>query len=480
MAVENPLDAFLKPQSVAVIGATERPGAWGSFIMEGLLSRNYPGRIYPVNRNAEQVYGIPAYKDIMEVNGPIDLAVLTIPAKFAEEAIDLCGRKGVKGVTIITADFGEAYAGGKEKEKALVYLARRYGMRLLGPNISGTFNLHAEFNASGGPGRLVQPTGLAAICQGGYAFYDILAAGANRNMGVGKFIHTGNETDLTVTDFLEHFGPDPEVKGILMYLETIRDGRRFIETARKVSRVKPVVVYKAGRTPGSARAALSHTGALSGVKEIYNGLLHQAGLVISPTMELLLPLSHALVERPPLKGPRVAIVTMGGSWGVSLSDALEEAGLEVVELSAKVQKKLRDMGMPRWASTRNPVDIGASGLFFERDTLVGLGREVLASGEVDGLILHGVGRPGLVPPDANKKRKMFLEINKQVIRDYAALEKELELPVLVGSHFSPWESQEVWDLNQEGLRVYQRLNDLAQILSLMDKFWKRRLGNQEG
>jgi len=476
MAVENPLDAFLKPQAVAVIGATERPGAWGSFIMEGLLSRNYPGRIYPINRNAEQVYGIPAYKDIMDVNGPIDLAVLTIPEKFAAEAIELCGRKGVKGVTIITADFGEAYAEGKKKEKALVDLARRYGMRILGPNISGTFNLHAEFNASGGPGRFVQPTDLAAICQGGYAFYEMLAAAASRRMGVGKFIHTGNESDLTVTDFLEHFGPDSEVKGIMMYLETIRDGRRFLATARQVSQVKPVVVYKAGRTPGSARAALSHTGALSGVKEIYNGLLQQAGLVISPTMELLLPLSHALIERPPLRGRRVAIVTMGGSWGVSLSDALEEAGLEVVELSAKVQKKLRDMGMPRRASTRNPVDIGASGLFFEKDTLVGLGREVLASGEVDSLILHGVGRPGLVHQEDTEERKMFLEINKQVIREYTALEKELERPVLVGSHFTPWESQEVWDLNQEGLRIYQRLNELAQILTLMHKYWTRRLG----
>jgi len=477
MAVENPLDAFLKPQSVAVIGATERPGAWGSFIMEGLLSRNYPGRIYPINRNAGQVYGIPAYKDILDVNGAIDLAVLTIPAKFAEEAIDLCGRKGVRGVTIITADFGEAYAGGKEKEKTLVQLARRYGMRLLGPNISGTFNLHAEFNASGGPGRFVQPTGLAAICQGGYAFYEMLAAASNRRMGVGKFIHTGNEADLTVTDFLEHFGPDPEVEGIMMYLETIRDGRRFLETARQVSRVKPVVVYKAGRTPGSARAALSHTGALSGVKEIYNGLLLQAGLTISPTMELLLPLSHALIERPPLRGPRVAIVTMGGSWGVSLSDALEEAGLEVVELSAPLQKTLRDMGMPRRASTRNPVDIGASGLFFEKDTLVGFGREVLASGEVDALILHGVGRPGLVPPEATEERKMFLEINKQVIKDYAALETEMGRPVLIGSHFTPWESQEVHDLNQEGFRIYQRLSELAQILTLMHNYWRRRLGD---
>jgi acyl-CoA synthetase (NDP forming) len=262
-----------------------------------------------------------------------------------EKAVEACGQKQIKGLTIITAGFGETSQSGKDREKALVRLARSFGMRLLGPNVSGTFNLHAGFIASSSPAEHLVSTPLAAVCQGGYAFNDLLASGFSRGMGVGKFIHTGNECDLTATDFLEHFGQDPDVRAIVMYIEAIRDGRRFSQVARDVSMAKPVVVYKGGRTPGAARAAQSHTGALAGTREIYQSLFHQAGVVISPSMELLLPLGHALIERPPVRGRRIAIMTMGGSWGVALSDSLEEEGLIVPELSSKVQQSLRSLGM---------------------------------------------------------------------------------------------------------------------------------------
>ncbi len=478
MAVKNDLDIFLNPKSVAVIGATERPGSWGSFIMQGLLSRPYHGKIYPINHHAGQIYGIPTFRDVAEVNEPIDLAVLTIPEHSVEKAVEACGRKGIKGLTIITAGFGETSQSGKDRERALVRLARSFGMRLLGPNVSGTFNLHAGFNASSSPAEHLLANPLAAVCQGGFAFYDLLASGFSRGMSVGKFIHTGNECDLTATDFLEHFGNDPDVQAILMYLETIRDGRRFSQVAPAVSKKKPVVVYKAGRTPGAARAAQSHTGALAGKKDMYQGLLRQAGIIISPSMELLLSLGHALIERPLMRGRRVAIVTMGGSWGVALSDSLEEEGLVVPELGSKVQQSLRSLGMPPRASTRNPVDIGASGLFFETDTLIALGREILSSGEVDALILHGMGRAGMLGKDAPTKLKLFLDINKRVIQGFVDLERETGLPVLIGSIFTPWESQIVYDLNERGIRIYNRLDEIAQLLSLMHEYWKsKQLGS---
>jgi acyl-CoA synthetase (NDP forming) len=473
METKSDLDVFLNPRSVAVIGATERPGSWGSFIMRGLLSRKYSGKIYPVNSNAHQVYGIAAYRDVEEIEEPIDLAIITIPEHSIEKAIRDCGQKQIKGVTIITAGFGEALESGKDRETALARLARSYGMRILGPNVSGTFNLHAEFNGSASPAEHLFRTNLAAICQGGYAFYDLLASGFSRGMGVGKFIHTGNECDLTSTDFLELFGSDPEVHAVLMYLEAIRDGRRFIEIARRIGKTKPIVVYKAGRTPGASRAARSHTGALSGTKEVYQGALHQAGIIIAPTMEILLPLGHALIERPPMKGRNVVIITMGGSWGVALTDSLEEQGLRVPELSLKLQESLRSLGMPSRASTRNPVDIGASGLFFEVDILVALGREILSSGEADALILHGLDRPGRIGKGTPSQVQLFLDINKQVIRQFSALERETGLPVLIGSHYAPWQSQVVYDLNEEGIRIYNRLDEISQLLSLMHDYWRK-------
>lgn len=472
MESDKDLNVFLNPRSVAIIGATERPGSWGSFIMNGLLSREYRGKIFPINRYADRVYDIPAFKDISHINEPVDLAVFCIPQQFVETEIKACAQKHVRGITIITAGFGESSKEGQQKQQNLARLARSLGMRILGPNVSGTFNLHAGFNASSIIGAKLMTTPLAGVCQGGYALYNILSSGWDRGIGLGKFIHTGNECDLTVTDFLEHFSRDPEVKAIVMYLETVRNGRRFIEVAPQVTKTKPVVVYKAGQTADSARAAYSHTGALAGTNEIYQGLFRQAGIVISPTMELLLPLAHALIERPPMKGNRVGIITIGGSWGVALTDALVEAQLCVPEFSAKLQTSLRSLGMPDRASVRNPVDFGASGLFFSTDVLLAIGRKILSSGEVDALILHGVGRGGMHTEETPDEWKVFLDFEKQQIRGFTALEKESELPVFIGSHYNPWQSQAVSDLNKEGIRIYNRLYEMAQLLAAMHTYWK--------
>ena len=470
MPTKSELDVFLKPQSVTVIGATERPGSWGSFIMEGLLSRPYPGKIYPVNYQANEVFGIRAYREVGSLPESPDLAILTIPEKAVEQVVEECGRKGVKGISIITAGFGEAVKDGKEREQELVRLARSYGMRLLGPNVSGTFNLYAEFNGSASPAMHLIKSRLAAVCQGGYAIYDLLAHAFFKGMGVGQFVHTGNESDLTTTDFLEHLGQDPEVEAILMYVEGIKDGKRFLEVARKISGTKPIIMYKAGKFKASSRAAKSHTGALSGIHEIYQGALAQANILISPTMELLPSLGHAFIERPPMEGNRVVILTMGGSWGVALSDTLEAAGLQVPELSETLQSKLRKLGMPVRASVKNPVDIGASGLYFDKKLLLALGRNILTSGEADAIILHGMGRPGMLDENAPERLRLFLEINKETIRGYATMEKELDLPVFIGSIYAPWESQVIYDLNKEGIRIYDRLDEIVEILSLMYQY----------
>jgi len=322
------------------------------------------------------------------------------------------------------------------------------------------------------------PTPIAAACQGGYAFYDILSSGWAKGLGVGKFIHTGNESDLTVTDFLQAFGKDPEVKAIVMYIEALRDGKRFMEIAGQVTRTKPVVIYKAGRTVDSARAAHSHTGALAGQWQVYTGLLRQVGAVVSPAMELLLPIGHALIERPPMKGRRVAIITVGGSWGVALTDSLSEAGLSVPKFSPGLQQELRSLGMPDRASVKNPLDFGASGQFLAVDFPTSLARAILASKEVDALILHGIGRPGMHSPATPEEWKIFLEIEKQQVKGICALEKEMGIPVLIGSHYNPWESQAISDLNKQGVRIYNRLHEIAWLLTAMHEYGMIRKENR--
>jgi len=293
-------------------------------------------------------------------------------------------------------------------------------------------------------------------------------------MGVGMFVHTGNEADLTTTDFLEHIGPNPEAKAVVMYIEALKEGRRFAAAAREISKTKPVIVYKAGKTPDASRAAQSHTGSLAGAYGVYEGALGQSNVVFSPTMELLLPLGDAMVERPPMRGNRVAILTMGGSWGVALTDALEAEGLRVPELRAGLQSRLRELGMPVRASVKNPVDIGASGLFFDKQLLITLGREILQSGEANALILHGMGRPGMLDENAPDRLRIFLDINKEIVRGYVEFEKAFGIPVLIGSVYASNESQVTHDLNQEGIRVYDRLDEIAQILSRMYRYSSRK------
>jgi acyl-CoA synthetase (NDP forming) len=259
-----------------------------------------------------------------------------------------------------------------------------------------------------------------------------------------------------------------------MYLETIRDVKRFIATARTVSKIKPLVVHKAGRTLAGSRAASSHTGALAGKKELFDAVLNQSGAIISPTMEILLPLTHALAERPPMKGKRIGVVTMGGSWGVALTDSLEEEGLIVPELSAQLQARLRSLGMPVRASTKNPVDIGASGIVSVFDTMSSIGKEILASGEVDALVLHGLGRPGNMKEDAKIEDKFYFEFEMKAMKEYNSLEKEFNIPVLIANHYRTLESQANLDLIKEGIRVYSRLDEIAQILSRMYTYWAKR------
>jgi len=473
---KNVLDIFLEPRSVAVIGATERQGAWGSIIMKGLLAAKYSGRLYPINKRSKSVYDIKTYSDIRHVPDPIDLAVIAIPEHSIEEIITSCGEKGVKGITIITAGFGEIAGNTRDREIALAELANSYKMRLLGPNVSGTFNLHAGFNASGSSFKHLFPTRLAGICQGGFALYDLFSYGFARKMGVGRFVQTGNECDLNAADFLEHFGDDPEIDGIIMYLETVRAGKRFIDVAKDVSRKKPIIVHKAGKTKSGIRAAKSHTGAIASRSEIYDGLFHQSNVIVSPTMELLLPVAHAAIERPPMRGRRVAIITMGGSWGVPLTDCLGNLNLEVPELAAVTQKKLQDLGMPERASAKNPVDIGAAGVgLISSKMLSEMVRIILVSGDVDALILHGLGRPGMYEKDASEQWEFLTELEKEMITNVCNLEKEIKAPVMIGTIFSPWESQTVHDLNAKGLRIYNSLDEIAQILSLMYKYWKNKL-----
>ncbi len=492
MNTSHPVEVFFNPQSIAIVGATNRPGTWGYFVMLGLTGGQIPGMptdpgppfegaIYPVNHKSDKVFDLKAYKSVRDIPDPVDTAVVSVPEAHIEQIIRECGEKGIKGVSIITSGFGESVEGGKEREEALAEMALSYGTRLVGPNVGGAFNLRVNYNttttASDASGRRkLQPTPISAICQGGFAIFDLIISGHERQMGFGKFIQTGNECDLKASDFLEYFGWDPETECIAMYLEGVRNIPRFRELAQEITKKKPIVALKAGRTQGGTRAAQSHTSAMAGSDDIYQGLFDQTNMIRVPSMDLLLPLAHAAIELPPMLNNRVGIMTYGGSWGVPLTDALEMEGLRVPEFSPALQKNLHDLGLPPRASTKNPVDLGAAGMMtLTHDLLLKFAGAIFTSDEVDALILHGLGRP-LMLRDGWQNMKLYMDFEKEIITDFHKLQDEYQKPMMIANHFNIYESQAVADTNEMGIRTYNRLEDMAQILSRMYLYWKRRNG----
>jgi acetyltransferase len=461
------LDAFVRPRSIAVVGASERPDAWGHWLLRQLLREGFPGTVYPINRRAQTILGQPVYPTVSAVPGPVDLAIIAIPTAQILETIYDCVAKGVKAGLIITAGFSETHQDGRAQEQEMVAYARAHGMRLVGPNVSGIINLHYNLLAHPAERQYLYKTPVTFICQGAYAITDLAAHEASARRGFGKFLHTGNEADISVVDFLAYCEHDPETQAICMYIEGLRNGRRFLEVARRIAPHKPIVIFKSGVTADGSRAAASHTGALAGSAAMYRDLFHQAGLVQAPTFELCLNITHALLEMPRLQQPTIGIATMGGSWGVMLTDALGQRGLRVPDLPTALQEEMRRLGMPERASVRNPVDFGAAIGSVSAAARVQMVELMLAWQGIGGVVVHGYGSAGFLPHDAPAAARQRFEEEKALLRSLHALQERYQKPVVLATAMTPLESQMVQELIAEGLRFQHRLDDAAAVLAAL-------------
>lgn len=348
-------DYLFNPGSVAVIGASNTFGKWGFNILNHVLASAPQRRVYPVNRAATEVVGVPAYERITDVPGPVELAVITVPAPYVPEALRDCARKGVKVAEVITAGFGEAGEDGIELERQAREMARAGGIRLVGPNSMGHLSTQLEFYTT--PWITgVSKGGIGLISQSGNFGISIVRRGREMGLGFSKFISTGNEVDLTFEDYLEYFGYDPDTRVIAAYLEGLRNARRFMRLARQITRHKPIIILKAGRTGAGARATQSHTATLAGEDRIYDAAFKQTGVVRVTEVDEIMDTAGALLRQPIPRGRRVAILTGGGGPGVIAADACERMGLEVANLSPETVEKLDGILPDRWPKT-NPVDM---------------------------------------------------------------------------------------------------------------------------
>jgi len=376
------LDAFFHPQSVAVIGASRDPEKLGYAVLANLKEGGYPGRLYPVNPKADEILGLKAYPSVLDIPDPVDLAVVVIPYRFVPAVLEQCGQKGVRAVVVISAGFREAGREGLERERELVEIARKYHLRLIGPNCLGVIDTGTPLNATFAAG--MPPAGpIAFMSQSGALGTAVLDMALAGRIGFSKFVSLANKADVSEIDLLEAWGDDPASRVILIYVEGLPDGQRFIQVARKVTRHKPVVAIKSGVTKSGSRAVSSHTGSLAGSEAAYKAAFRQAGVIRATSMEALFDYARAFAYQPLLKGDRIGIVTNAGGPGILATDALEHAGLEIPRLARETVGAL-EAHLPGAASAANPVDVLGDALADRYEHAI---RLVLADPNVDGLIV---------------------------------------------------------------------------------------------
>jgi acetyltransferase len=345
------LNALLKPKSIAVIGASATPGKIGYTVVKNLLDSKFDGGIYPINPNADEILGLKAYPSVKDVPGPVEAAIITIPAKYVLDVIDELGQKGVKGLIVITSGFSEV--GEKELELELVRRSNSYGMRVLGPNIVGVLSNSGKMNGSFAP-MLPLPGKASLVSQSGALLIAIDMATFTRNIGFDKLISNGNMADVDFADMIDWLDQDPDTQCISLYIEGLRDGRRFLESARKAS--KPIIALKAGVSAHGAAAAASHTGSLAGAVKVYGAAFQQAGVVQAADLNDLFNRTLALSLQPPMKGDNLLVLTNGGGVGVLATDAAEKSGVPLKFAPPDVQAELKKH-MPEFGSAKNPVDM---------------------------------------------------------------------------------------------------------------------------
>lgn len=407
------LEAFFEPRSVAVIGASTTPSKLGHSVVKNLIDGGYiqRGKVYPINPTADEILGLPAYANVLEVPGPIDLAVIVIPYQHVPEALEVCGQKGIRAAVVISAGFREAGPEGLERELELIRIAQKYSIRLIGPNCLGVIDTFTPLNASFAAGS--PPSGpMAFMSQSGAlgtAVLDIALAG---RLGLSKFVSLGNKADVSEIDLLRAWEDDPHSKVIMIYSEGMPNGQEFLKVARQVTRHKPVVAIKSGVTQSGSRAVSSHTGSLAGSEQAYQAAFNQAGILRAESMEALFDMSLALGYQPFLQGDRIAIITNAGGPGILATDALERSGLSLARFEYDTIHALEQY-LPDAASAANPVDVLGDA---HADRYQFALEKVAADPNVDGLMI-------LLTPQAMTE----IEATAEMI---STLEKQIDKPLL--------------------------------------------------
>ena len=454
------LDAIFRPRSIAVVGASRRPNTIGWQILDNLLRHGFAGAAYPVNPTADAVHSMRAYPSVEAIPDEVDLAVIVVPKQHVCEAAEACGRKGVKGLVVISAGFAEIGGSGIERQKRLMEIVRRYGMRLVGPNCMGVLNTAPDRSMNATFAPTMPPAGpVSFMSQSGAMGVTILDYAAEYGIGISQFVSVGNKPDVSGNDLIQYWAQDERTGVILMYLENFGNPRKFTQLAREITRRKPIIAVKSGRSVAGARAASSHTGALAGTDAATDALLRQCGVLRADTVEEMFDLAMAFSHQPIPRGNRVAIVTNAGGPGILIADACEAHGLVVTELAEETRALLAEH-FPEEASLANPVDMIASATPQSYRIAV---EAVLADPNVDAVVAT------FVPPLGVRQE----DVAEAIVSVAAGQTEKPVVAVLMGREGLP---QGLAELNAAGIPGYRFPESGVRALAAMYRYrrWLQR------
>lgn len=435
----NPLQLILNPRSIATVGAGNNPMKMGTIQALSIVKDGYPGKFYPLHPTEKEVFGFPAYKTAYDLPEPPDLVMFVLPAPLVVKIMEDFGKIGTKRAIVITAGFRETGVEGRQLEEQLKAVTARFGIRFLGPNCMGVINSDLPLNVtvcplSGEPGLL----GIAS--QSGTYITQTLPYLQDKGIRLAKAISVGNEGDLDLTDALDYFGSDQQCRAVALYIEGLKDAGRFLKVARRVTAQKPVVAQYVGGSDAGARAGSSHTGALAGPDNLYDGLFRQAGIIRVSTIEELYYHGWMLASQPPLKGKRIGVLTNSGGPGTAIAHTCNAGGLDVPPFSDKLQQEIRKH-LPPHGAVGNPVD-----LTFHMDAEVisaTLPDLILKSKEIDGLVIHGLMGTGFLKAIYPHVAELFGEMSAEEFTSHferdltkaLSIPERYGLPVVVSSFF---------------------------------------------
>ncbi|RLF69371.1 MAG: CoA-binding protein [Thermoplasmata archaeon] len=443
---------FFEPASVAVIGASEKKGKIGYKLMENIINGGYKGSLYPVNPRGEDILGFKTYMSVSDIEGPVDMAVVAIPANFVLEEVSKCAEKGVKFLVIITSGFSEV--GNQELERKVITAANSAGMRVLGPNIFGIYSSKVSLNATFGPGD-VKPGNAAIITQSGALGIAMIGKTSSEGIGLSTIVSLGNKGDMDETDILDYLANDDSTKVIMAYIEGITNGDKLVPYLKEVTRKKPVIVIKSGRSKRGALAAASHTGSLAGSDEVFDAIMRQCGVLRAENLDEAFNWMKFLGKNPTPKSERGVIITNGGGIGVMATDACEKYDIPLLDEPELLKKTFSEI-MPSFGSTRNPIDITgqASSTDYQRALM-----KALESDSIDFVM-------SLYCQTSDFDRERYSEMLRLVYNEFKTREKPIGFSLVGGEEVERC----VDELGREGIPIFKGVYELVSCFGALVRY----------